>query len=79
MKNKAVNLQKDAKNILVDDLKILESYIEDFWHFLPIPVCYTSSLLNILYVGKSFEEYFGFPPAEIIGENLKKSLKTQKI
>lgn len=67
-----------SNNLLTEDLKMLERYIQDFWYFLPIPACDISPTFTILNVGKNFEEFSGYKEAEIIGENLKKFFKNSQ-
>lgn len=64
--------QKSNNSQLMEDLNQLESYIQAFWEFLPMPVCYVNPALNILNVGKSFEKFSGFKQSEIVGQNLKR-------
>ncbi len=54
------------------DLKELERYIQDFWRFLPIPVCYVNPLHIILSVDKEFEYFSGYSVEEIVGESVDK-------
>jgi PAS domain S-box-containing protein len=68
------NTRKDI-DLLVEDLKRLESHTEDLWHFLPIPVCLLNPAFNIVNTSKAFEEVSGYEELEIIGENLKDFLK----
>ena len=68
------------KDLLIDDLKSLEGYIDDLWLFLPIPVCFVNSAFCILNASKALEDISGKKEIEIIGENLKDILKdSQKL
>jgi PAS domain S-box-containing protein len=50
----------------------LESYIKDFWQFLPLPVCYINPFNIILNIDEIFSKFSGYQPSEIIGEDLGK-------
>jgi len=65
-------------NLLIDDLRVLERYIEEFWSFLPIPAVVISPTLTVLNVSKKFEEFSGYKESEIVGENFKKFFKNSK-
>jgi PAS domain S-box-containing protein/putative nucleotidyltransferase with HDIG domain len=52
------------------DLFALEKYINDIWHFLPIPVAYMNPLGIILDVSHSFEELLQFKKEELVGGTL---------
>jgi len=64
------NLFQKREKALSEDLQILEGYINDFWEFLPIPVCSTNPALTILEVGSAFSRFFDETKEEIIGKNL---------
>lgn len=55
-----------------EEILRLESYIRDFWEFLPIPVCYINPGHIILDVDKVFIDFSGYKTSEIIGEELNK-------
>ncbi len=68
-------MAKEEKNLneqisLTDDLNQLESYIRDFWQFLPIPVCYVNPLFNIIDVDVSLNKISGYDQLEIIGQEI---------
>lgn len=73
MSNK--NYQKKDINLLIEDLKRIESHTEDLWHFLPIPVCLANPVFNIVNASRALEETSGYKGIEIIGESLKNFLK----
>jgi len=75
MEKENKNSQRREIKLLLEDLKTLESYAEDLWHFLPIPVCLTNPSFNIVNASKALEENSGYKGLEIIGENLKNFLK----
>ena len=77
---------------LSGDLNELERYIEDFWSFLPTPVCYVNPLFNITDIDKTLREMSGYGQIEIIGKGIeiffgrkedfkeiRKELETEKI
>ena len=77
---------------LIEDLNELERYIEDFWRFLPTPVCYVNPLFNIIDIDRSLEEISGYKEVELVGQELsclfakkdfikeiRKELKSKKI
>jgi len=67
--------QQKEIDLLIEDLKRIESHAEDLWRFLPIPVCLLNPIFNIVNASRSFEEASGYRSLEIIGENLKNFLK----
>jgi len=72
------NNQKRTIEPLIGDLKILENYVQELWHFLPIPVCFLNPGFNIINASKALEEISGYKGLEIIGENLEDFLKNFK-
>jgi len=66
----------DSKNKEIEEvyseLFTLQRAIEDFWEAIPIPLCSTNPVLNILEIGTSFKSTFGYTEEEIVGENLDK-------
>jgi len=72
--NNKDSLKKD-KDLLIEDLKDLEGYIDDLWRFLPIPVCFVNAAFSILNISEALEGITGHKSTEIISENLKKILK----
>ncbi|MFC1629988.1 PAS domain-containing protein [Patescibacteria group bacterium] len=71
---------KDKKDtdLLLEDLKGLEGYINDLWLFFPIPICFVNTAFNILNGSRALEEITGQLGTEIIGENLENMLKNPK-
>ncbi len=57
--------------MLIDDLSSLERYIKELFTFLPIPICFVSSLGVILEFNPAFEEVSGYKLREVIGENIE--------
>lgn len=64
---------KDEKKIstLLEDLAALESYTRDLFSFLPLPVCFISSIGIILEVNPAFEKISGYKIDEIIGKSIE--------
>lgn len=68
-------LAKKREQELVDDLAILEGYIQAFWEVLPTPVCVTNSAFVILEAGNAFFRLFGLDESESIGLSLEAVFK----
>ncbi len=66
--NKKMTTKKEETNN--KELKELESYIKDFWNFLPIPIGFVNPFNTILSITGSFEKFSGYKESEIVGENL---------
>ena len=64
--------KNNKKNLPIEELLTLESYIKDFWQFLPLPVCYVNPLHIVLDVDESFIKFSKYASTEIIGEDLGK-------
>lgn len=77
---------KDSQNkryegeleLLLQDLKLLESHVEDLWQFLPIAVCLVNPVFNIVNASKALEEISGYGSLKIIGERLDNFFKNFK-
>ncbi len=69
------NYKRKDIDLLLEDLRRLESHTEDLWHFLPIPACLANPAFNIVNASKTLEEISGYKGIEITGENLKDFLK----
>ncbi len=52
------------------DLIELEKYINDIWHFLPIPIAYVTPLGVVVDIDDAFERLVDYPREEIVGRNL---------
>jgi len=61
-----------------EEVQGLESYIRDFWRFLPLPVCYINPVNIILDVDEVFSCFSNYQPTEIIGEDLGKLFADSK-
>jgi len=67
-----MSLNSKRNNETKEEVSRLESYVKDFWQFLPLPVCYINPVNVILDIDKVFSRFSGYQPAEIIGEDLGK-------
>ncbi len=54
-----------------DELNELIDYINDFFNFLPIPVCDLSSTFYIIQINKAFEKLTGFDALDITGSSIE--------
>lgn len=68
--NKKINPDEEIIQALEEDLRELESYIQDFWQFLPISVCYVNPVHNILDVDQSLVKFSGYSSADFIGVDI---------
>lgn len=79
-KNQSVfSPQDEIIQTLEQDLREPELYIQDFWKFLPIPICYVNPVHNILDVDESLCRFAGYKATELIGEDVKILFKDEKI
>ena len=69
--DKKVNPEEEIVDALEQDLRELESYIQDFWRFLPLPICYINPVHNILDVDDYLVNFSGYKSTEIVGEDIK--------
>jgi len=67
--NKDTKQATDLRN-REQDLFALENYINDIWHFLPIPVAYLNPLGVILDVSRSLEDLLHVKKEELVGGTL---------
>ena len=63
-------IQEEVIKELEQDLRELESYIQDFWRFLPVPICYVNPVHNILDVDQSLARFSGYSSTDLIGSDL---------
>ena len=63
--------EEEILQTLEQDLRELESYIQDFWRFLPLPICYVNPVHNILDVDDCLVSLSGYKSTDIIGEDVK--------
>jgi PAS domain S-box-containing protein len=73
------NADNDIVFELENDLKDLETYIRDFWHFLPLPICYVNPVHNILDVDDFLVKFSGYTSNEAIGEDVSIFFNDTKI
>ncbi len=64
------NFLKHNKN-LFDDIRELESYIREFFAFLPLPVCLVTSAHIIININNAFKKMTGYNKREIIGQQVE--------
>ncbi len=62
---------------LENTIQQLESYIKDFWRFLPLPICNLSPLHLILDIDQRMQDFSGYSSGEIIGELVDKIFTNQ--
>ncbi len=72
------NKNEDKISILLEDLDSLKSYIEDLFSFLPLPVCFISSIGVILEANPAFEKISGYKIDEIIGKSIEDIFAKEK-
>lgn len=70
--------QSKTEEVLLQDLRLLQAYLEDLWNFLPIPACDLNGVFNIINVGRRFLEFLEYEKEEIIGENIKKLFQSSE-
>ncbi len=64
------NPEEELLQTLEQDLKELEAYIQDFWQFLPVPICYVNPVHNILDAAQSLARFSGYSATDLIGVDL---------
>jgi hypothetical protein len=69
--DKKLSPEEEIADALEQDLRELESYIQDFWHFLPLPICYINPVHNILDVDDCLVNFSDYKSTEIVGEDIK--------
>ncbi|MDD5551780.1 MAG: PAS domain-containing protein [Candidatus Pacebacteria bacterium] len=69
--DKKLSPEEEIVDALEQDLRELESYIQDFWRFLPLPICYINPVHNILDVDDCLVNFSGYKSTEIVGEDIK--------
>lgn len=65
-----LNPEEEILQTLEQDLKELEAYIQDFWKFLPVPICYVNPVHNILDADQSLVKFSGYASTDLIGSDL---------
>jgi PAS domain S-box-containing protein len=66
-------------SLLVEDISLLQDYIEDLFNFLPIPICFISPRKVILEANLAFKEISGYTTEEIIGKSIEEIFKKEEI
>jgi PAS domain S-box-containing protein len=66
-------------SLLVEDISLLQNYIEDLFNFLPIPICFISPRKVILEANLAFKEISGYTTEEIIGKSIEEIFKKEEI
>jgi PAS domain S-box-containing protein len=66
-------------SLLVEDISLLQDYIEDLFNFLPIPICFISPRKIILEANLPFKEISGYTTEEIIGKSIEEIFKKEEI
>ena len=78
MNTPSISKNNKKKIQIEEEIQGLESYIKDFWKFLPLPVCYISPINSILDVDEIFSAFSNYQINEIIGEDLNKLFVSTK-
>jgi PAS domain S-box-containing protein len=66
-------------SLLVDDISLLQDYVEDLFNFLPIPICFISPRGVILEANLALKEASGYKTEEIIGKSIEEIFKKEEI
>jgi PAS domain S-box-containing protein len=66
-------------SLLVEDISLLQNYIEDLFNFLPTPICFISPRKIILEANLAFKEISGYTTEEIIGKSIEEIFKKEEI
>jgi PAS domain S-box-containing protein len=66
-------------SLLVEDISLLQNYIEDLFNFLPTPICFISPRKVILEANLAFKEISGYTTEEIIGKSIEEIFKKEEI
>jgi PAS domain S-box-containing protein len=66
-------------SLLVEDISLLQNYIDDLFNFLPIPICFISPRKVILEANLAFNEISGYTTEEIIGKSIEEIFKKKKL
>lgn len=69
------NNTRGKSYLISEDLKILENYIQELWHFLPIPMCLLNPAFNIINASNALGDISSHRVLEIIGENMEDFLR----
>jgi PAS domain S-box-containing protein len=66
-------------SLLVEDISLLQDYVEDLFNFLPIPICFISPRGVILEANLALKEISGYKTEEIIGKPIEEIFKKEEI
>jgi PAS domain S-box-containing protein len=66
-------------SLLVEDISLLQNYIDDLFNFLPLPICFISPRKVILEANLAFKEISGYTTEEIIGKSIEEIFKKEEI
>ncbi|MDP4009056.1 MAG: ATP-binding protein [bacterium] len=64
--------------VLLEDIGLLEQYVQELSTFFPLPLCFISPIGVMLEVNPAFEEAFGYKFHELIGESLGKIIEKKQ-
>ncbi len=62
--------EKDKTETLLEDISMLEQYIQDLFEFTPLPLCFINPKGMILEANPAFLEETGYSEYDIIGKEL---------
>jgi len=71
------NSNNNKVNSQDNTLQQLESYIRDFWQFLPLPICYLNPFHLFFDADQEMQKFCGYTSGEIIGELIDKVFADQ--
>lgn len=73
------SISKNSETSQTDEtIQQLESYIKDFWRFLPLPICYLNPLHLLLDADQETQKFLKYSASEIIGESIEKIIIPEK-
>ncbi len=70
-----VNEEENKVKTLLEDISLLESYIQELFSFTPLPLCFVNPKGMVLEVNPAFVKATGYDEYDIVGENLKAFMK----
>jgi len=79
VKNNQNKTEQTKISTLLEDLASLESYARDLFSFLPIPVCFISSIGIVLEANPAFGNFSNYEIEEIVGEPTDKFFNPEAI
>ena len=72
--------EKDQKlSLLLEDISLLQDYVEDLFNFFPLPICFISPRGIILEANLALKEISGYEVEEIIGKPIEEFFPKEKI